>query len=129
MTSPTPGHDRAPLRLVFVDDSRDAGESLGIVLELAGYAVTVSFDSVAALDLVRRLRPDAVISDIGMPRLTGFDLARALRADPSTDGIRLIAVSGYGRDDDRRQALEAGFDFHFIKPADLDGLRRAIDLR
>ncbi len=114
------------MRVVVIDDNRDAAESLGMVLELAGYEVTVSTDSGAGLELARRLRPDAVISDIGMPGLTGLDVARALRADPATTGIRLISVSGYGTDEDRKKAREAGFDVTLVKPVELGQLHQLL---
>jgi len=110
------------LRLLVVDDNVDAAATLGMLLEACGHEVAVEHDSHAALARARRLRPDAALLDIGLPEMDGNELARRLRADPATAAIVLIAVTGYGQEQDRRNALEAGFDHHLVKPVDLDRL-------
>jgi PAS domain S-box-containing protein len=111
-----------PLRLLVVDDNADAAATLGMLLEACGYEVAVENDSQRALARARRERPDAALLDIGLPDMDGNELARRLRADAHTAGIALIAVTGYGQEQDRRAALEAGFDHHLVKPVDMDRL-------
>jgi two-component system CheB/CheR fusion protein len=118
--SPAPGGSARPLRILVVEDNSDAGEALGIVLELWGHTVQVARDAAAALALAADERFDVVVSDLGLPGMDGFALARRLRERPG--GPLLIALSGYGSDGDRRRALEAGFDHHVAKPPDLDVL-------
>ena len=104
-------------RVLVVEDHRDSAETLRRILSFHGYDVAVAHDGPGGLAEVKRFRPDAVVCDIGLPGMDGFAVASALRADPSTAGIRLIALSGYGRDEDIRRAREAGFDGHIVKPA------------
>jgi PAS domain S-box-containing protein len=112
---------RAPARskLLLVEDHRDAGEVLGTILEIWGYDVRVVLDAAAALAAVDAWAPDVVLSDLGLPQMDGYELARCLRRHPSTREATLIALSGYGRDEDRRASLDAGFDHHLVKPPDL----------
>ena len=111
-----------PLRLLVVDDNVDAAATLGMLLEACGYEVEVENDSLGALARARRRAPDAALLDIGLPEMDGNELARRLRADPATAAIVLIAVTGYGQEQDRKAALEAGFDHHLVKPVDMDRL-------
>ncbi len=111
-----------PLRLLVVDDNLDAAATLGMLLEACGYEVEVENDSPAALAAARRHPPDAALLDIGLPEMDGNELARRLRADARTAGIVLIAVTGYGQEQDRRAAFAAGFDHHLVKPVDMDRL-------
>jgi PAS domain S-box-containing protein len=113
-------------RVVIVEDNTDAAESLRELLELKGFAVSVAASGPDGLELCRSKRPDAVVCDIGLPGMTGFDVARALRADPATAGAVLVAVSGYAQDEDRRKATEAGFDALIPKPADIEVLARTL---
>ena len=103
-----------------------AAESLRELLELKGFAVSVAASGPEGVELCRRERPDAVVCDLGLPGMTGFEVARALRADPATAGAVLVAVSGYAQDDDRRKAAEAGFDALLPKPADTEELARLL---
>jgi PAS domain S-box-containing protein len=112
----------APLRLLVVDDNIDAAATLAMLLEACGYAVMVEHESPRALEIALRERPDAALLDIGLPEMDGNELARRLRADPRTRGMLLVAVTGYGQEQDRRLALEAGFDHHMVKPVELDKL-------
>jgi CheY-like chemotaxis protein len=110
-----------------IEDNVDAAESLGLLLELIGHPAEVALDGAAGLAAARRLPPDIVLCDIGLPgALDGYAVARAFRADPDLRAAFLIALTGYGREEDRRRALEAGFDTHLTKPADLDDLRRLL---
>src|SRR4051794_33339774 len=97
-----------------------------MLLELIGHEVEVAFDGADGLEKARALRPEVVLCDIGLPGMDGYAVARALRAAPETRGAFLIALTGYGQDDDRRRALEAGFDTHLLKPVDLEALRRLL---
>jgi CheY-like chemotaxis protein len=108
------------------DIGADTAESLAELLELKGFRASIAATGPDGLELCRREPPDAVGCDIGLPGITGFEVARALRADPSAAGAVLVAVSGYARDDDRRQARDAGFDALLAKPADPDDLVRLL---
>jgi CheY-like chemotaxis protein len=111
-----------PLRILVVDDNVDAAATLAMLLEACGYEVMTEHDSLRALERAMQERPDAALLDIGLPEMDGNELARRLRADPRTRQALLVAVTGYGQEQDRRAALEAGFDHHMVKPVDLDRL-------
>jgi CheY-like chemotaxis protein len=111
-----------PLRVLLVEDNRDAAESLRLLLQIHHHEVTVAYDGAQGIQAAQNQRPDVVVCDIGLPGMDGFDVARFLRQDPQTAGIRLIAMTGYGQDEDRRRAREAGFDHHLTKPVDPDEL-------
>jgi len=110
---------QAQLRVLVVDDNRDAAELLGSVLEVMGHAVSVEYDGHGALERARCERPQVVLLDIGLPDTDGYELARRLRAIPELQASVLVALTGYGQPEDRRQAEQAGFDHHLVKPADL----------
>jgi CheY-like chemotaxis protein len=112
---PTPTAQR--LRILVVEDNRDAAESLRVLLELLGHEVKVTFSGPEGVAAAAAWKPQAIVCDIGLPGLDGYGVARAVRQTPATAHIRLIALTGYGSDDDRRRAREAGFDFHLVKPA------------
>jgi len=129
-----PGQEAAPaahamapaqaqgLRLLVVDDNEDAGQMLGMYLEMAGYQVTVVQSARAALDAARLAPPDACLLDIGLPDIDGNELARQLRRMPAMASATLIAITGYGQEADRARTAAAGFDHHFVKPVDMDSL-------
>ncbi|HJQ83078.1 MAG TPA: ATP-binding protein [Candidatus Binatia bacterium] len=123
--SPAAAEERR-LAILVVDDNQDSAESLAMLLELAGHTVATAHDGLAALDRVRASRPDVVLLDIGLPGIDGYEVARRVRLLPEGDGIVLVAVSGYGQEDDRRRAVEAGFDHHLVKPVDLHALERLL---
>ncbi len=106
------------LRILLIEDNRDAAESLRVLLELYGHGVTVACTGTDGVKAGIECRPDVVVCDIGLPGLDGYGVAAALRRDPSTASIRIIAVTGYGSDEDRRRSQEAGFDQHLTKPVD-----------
>ena len=113
-------------RILVADDNRDAAESLAMLLELDGHEVRVAHHGQAALSLAQVFRPDTALLDIGMPDMNGYELAQALRQEPWAANLRLIALTGWGQDGDRRRALAAGFDHHLIKPVDPDKLSALI---
>ena len=105
----------APLRLV-VDDNIDAAESIAILLRLWSHDVHVAYNGSDALALVVEHRPEIVILDIGLPGMSGYELARRIRADGRFDETTLVAVTGYGQENDRLRSQDAGFDHHLTKP-------------
>jgi signal transduction histidine kinase len=118
---PADGH-----RILVVDDNRDAAESLAALLTLLGHEVSQAHDGPAALELARTLVPDLILLDIGMPGMSGYEVARTLRGAPEASAVTLIALTGYGSADDRRESREAGFDGHLVKPIDFDALERTL---
>ncbi|MFN3650923.1 MAG: PAS domain S-box protein [Armatimonadota bacterium] len=117
----------APLRVLIVEDNVDAAETLQDILSLAGYEPHLSHSGTAGVEAARRLRPDVVLCDIGLPGMDGHAVARALRADPATRSARLIALSGYGRPEDLERSAAAGFELHLTKPVNPAALRRVIE--
>jgi PAS domain S-box-containing protein len=115
-------NDSARCRVLVADDNRDAADSLGQMLALLGHDVDLAYDGLRAYALAEQRCPDIAILDIGMPLIHGYDLARRLRATEWGRRMTLVALSGWGQDDDKRRALEAGFDHHFTKPMDLPAL-------
>jgi PAS domain S-box-containing protein len=105
-------------RVLVVDDNRDAAESLALLLRLKRHEVQVAYDGPEALEAARRHHPEVVVLDIGLPRMDGYEVARRLRQEPGLEKTTLIALTGYGRDEDRRRSQEAGFDRHLTKPVD-----------
>jgi CheY-like chemotaxis protein len=106
------------LCVLIVEDNRDAADSLRMLLELSGHQVTVASTGPAAIEAARARCPDVVLCDIGLPGLDGYGVAAALRRDSATAKARLIALTGYGRDEDRDRSRQAGFDCHLTKPID-----------
>jgi CheY-like chemotaxis protein len=105
-------------RVLIADDNRDAAESLAILLQMDGHEVTVVNDGLEALAAVRARRPDVALLDIGMPKMDGYQVARALRQSADTRSMALIAMTGWGQESDKARALEAGFNQHFTKPVE-----------
>jgi CheY-like chemotaxis protein len=103
--------------VLVVDDNRDAAETLAALLGLMGHVATVANDGHQALRMMPGFRPHAVFLDIGMPGLSGYEVAAAIRRDPQYDGVTLVALTGWGGADDRERSALAGFDLHLTKPA------------
>ena len=103
-------------RVLVVDDNEDAAEALARVLRLYGHHVEIAYNGMCALARVRASDIDVVLCDLGLPELSGYDFARAVRRERAAN-IRLLAISGYARPEDIRMSLEAGFDAHVAKPA------------
>ncbi|MFN8602294.1 MAG: ATP-binding protein [Candidatus Binatia bacterium] len=118
---------RQGLRVLVADDNRDAATSMGELLRLQGADVHVVFGGLEALAAAREWIPDVALLDIGMPGLNGNEVARRIRLEPALHDVLLIALTGWGQDDDRARSSLAGFDHHLTKPADLDALWRLLD--
>ena len=103
-------------RLMVIDDNKDAAESMSMLFELWGYEVVCVFDGRAALATAVSYKPDAVFLDIGLPGMDGYEIAERLRELPESARAVLIAITGYGQDEDRRRSREAGIDHHLVKP-------------
>lgn len=114
-------------RILVVDDNSDAALSLGRLLEGAGHHVATALDGPTALATAAEFRPEAAVLDLGLPGMDGFELASRLRGTPDGPAMLLVALTGYGREDDRRRARQAGFDHHMMKPADVVALARLLD--
>jgi len=109
-----------------VDDNRDAAESLGMLLEMENCIVSVAFDGLQALAALEQFQPEIVLLDIGMPGMDGYELARRMRATSWGADLVLVALTGWGQADDKRRAMDAGFNEHLTKPVDPDLLARVI---
>jgi CheY-like chemotaxis protein len=128
MTGPTQGAGESPKRkLLVVDDNRDAAESMSMLLEMWGHEVAYAYDGPSALRTAQQWRPQAVFLDIGLPGMDGYEVAERLRELPQGKDAVLIAITGYGQEDDRRRSQRAGIDHHLVKPVAPDALRRLID--
>lgn len=114
----TPVNPAAPRRVLVVDDNRDLAETLAMILRLWGHEVAVAYDGPQALEMARSRPPEIVFLDIGLPRLDGFEVARQMRADPNLCCARIVAITGYGRDEDRQRSRDVGIDVHLTKPVD-----------
>ena len=109
-------------RILVVDDNVDSAETLAKLLRLHGHSVQVAFDGQAALDETRARRPEVVILDLGLPGISGFEVARTIRSETGEGEPLLIAVSGYGREEDQQRSREVGFNQHFTKPVSFTAL-------
>ncbi len=123
MTDPAPPAQaaaRAPTRILVVDDLVASAETLMTLLEMEGYEVRVANEGKAALQIAQDFHPDAVLLDIGLPGMNGFEVAKGLRSQPESRDALLIALTGYGEAESRQRSHQAGFDFHMVKPADIN---------
>jgi CheY-like chemotaxis protein len=123
-TMPTPA--ASGLKILLVDDNEDASLSMAELLQLYGYEVRTAANGGEALRLAAEFEPQLVLSDIGLPGMNGYELARALRREAGERRIALAAVTGYGQSGDRARALEAGFDHFLVKPLAADALLKFI---
>ncbi len=118
--------EAAALSMLVVDDNVDAAQSLALLLEGGGTTVAVAHDGASALEAARTLRPDVVLLDLGLPDISGDAVARALRAEPFGARLLLVAITGWGQQQDRQRTADAGFDLHLVKPVDPGDLLRAV---
>ncbi len=121
-----PVHEHGGRRVLVVEDNQDAAATMRDFLVLSGHEVALAYSGPQGVEAARRFHPEVVLCDLGLPEMDGFQVASTLRRDPATRGVRLIAVTGYGRDEDRRRSKEAGFDLHLTKPVDPGQLARLL---
>jgi CheY-like chemotaxis protein len=105
-------------RILIVDDNRDSADSLTMLLQIVGHEVHTAYDGEQAIEAARALRPEIALLDIGMPKLNGYAACRCIREQPWGQGMYLIALTGWGQEEDRRGSEEAGFNYHMVKPVD-----------
>lgn len=129
-TAPSPSNGGATTvagrRILVVDDNRDSAQSLAMLLKLSKNEVEQAHDGEAALAAAGQLRPDAILLDIGLPKLNGYEVARRIRSQPWGADVVLVALTGWGQDEDRRQSQEAGFNGHLVKPVDHAALMKLL---
>jgi two-component system CheB/CheR fusion protein len=117
---------RRKVRVLVIEDNADAAESLHLLLDQLGCESAIARDGAEGIAAALAAPPDVVFCDIGLPRLDGYGVARACRADPSTRGAYLVALTGYALPEDLRRAAEAGFDEHLAKPPPLAAIEAAV---
>lgn len=116
----------AQRRILVADDNKDAAQALSEILNALGNDARAAYDGLQALEMASSFRPEVVVLDIGMPRLNGHDTARRMRAQPWGRDIVLIALTGWGQEEDKRLSREAGFDHHLVKPIELASLEKLL---
>jgi CheY-like chemotaxis protein len=117
------------LDVLIIEDDTDAATMLCALLESLGHSVRMTTDGVSGLDAARSRPPHLAFVDIGLPGIDGYQVASDLRTQLSADDVQLVAVTGYGRPEDRTRALEAGFDVHMVKPIDFDQIAQILQTR
>lgn len=122
-TNPAPTQRR---RILVTDDNRDAADSLAMLLRVSGHEVDVAYEGAEAIKKAEAWRPEVMLLDIGMPEMNGYDVCRTIRQAPWGKDIRIVALTGWGQDQDRRSTREAGFDSHLVKPVDAGVLRNVL---
>jgi CheY-like chemotaxis protein len=115
--------------VLVVDDNEDSATSLGMLLDLMDYDVKVAFDGESALAQLSNFQPETIFLDIDMPLMDGYEVARRIRERDVREEPTLIALTGWGQENDRRQARDAGFDHHLLKPVDIEALRAVLEQR
>jgi CheY-like chemotaxis protein len=116
--------DQTPaIRVLVVDDSPDSAESLAVLLQYLGYDVRTALDGLEALSTAEEFKPDLMLLDIGLPKLNGYEVAKRVRAQPYGAKMKIVALTGWGQDEDIRRSMEAGFDRHLVKPVNVADLR------
>jgi signal transduction histidine kinase len=119
----------APRRILVVDDNRDAADTLALSLEMLGHEVRTLYDPMRALELAQGYAPDLIFMDVGMPGMNGYDLASHLRRQAWSEDTLMVALTGWGQDEDRRRSRAAGFDHHLVKPAEFAEIEQMCRLR
>ena len=114
-------------RILVVDDNKDSADTLGMLLRLKGNDIRTAHDGLYAVKLAETFRPEMVLLDIGLPKLNGYEVARRIREQPWGRYMVLVALTGWGQDEDRRRSQEAGFNFHIVKPVELAALEKLWD--
>jgi CheY-like chemotaxis protein len=117
---------KGSLRILVVDDGKNAADILAMFFEMEGHVVQVAYDGLMAVDLAQRFHPQLIVMDIGMPEMDGLEASRRIRRQPEGKEIIIIALSGLDQDDDKRLCAEAGINHHMAKPVRPDDLRAVI---
>ncbi len=117
-----------PSRILVVDDNRDAADSLALMLRMTGHETDTAYDGLEAVQAAATFRPQVVLLDIGLPKVSGYEAARLIREQPWGKGMALLALTGWGQDEDKRRAMEAGFDHHLTKPVEPAALEKLLAL-
>jgi signal transduction histidine kinase/DNA-binding response OmpR family regulator len=131
--APAPAQVTAPLdtnggqRILVVDDNVDSAESLSLMLELLGHKVSLAHDGLEAVEAAKQFKPDIAFLDLGMPKMNGYDAARLIREQPENRGVKLVALTGWGQEEDKRRSHDAGFDMHLVKPIDFSALEKLLE--
>jgi CheY-like chemotaxis protein len=115
------------LRILVIDDNKDAANALTRLLRLIGHEVKAVYESQQALAVCIEMNPELVLLDLGMPGVSGYDVCRSIRGRPEFSDIRVVAITGFAQEESRRSSDEAGFDEHFVKPVRLEELERMLD--
>jgi PAS domain S-box-containing protein len=118
---------RPARRILAVDDNRDSADSLAMMLRFLGAEVQVAYDGPTALEMLKTCKPSVILMDLGMPGMHGLEVARHIRQDPQNQKLLLIAMTGWGQEEDRRQSRKAGFNHHLVKPVDLSALQALLE--
>src|ERR1700749_4007707 len=130
MTGASDSHNNKPRqtrrRIMVIDDNKDAAESMSMLFELWAHDVACAYDGRTALETAAKYRPHVVFLDIGLPGMDGYEIAERLRELPESTRTVLVAITGYGQDEDRRRSREAGIDHHLVKPVAPDTLHKLI---
>jgi len=113
-------------RILVVDDNHDAADTLSMLLQLTGHQTQLAFDGVEAVEAAKSFRPEVILMDLGMPKLNGFEAARQIRQQPWSKGMVLVALTGWGQEEDRNSTAKAGFDGHLVKPVEFDTLTKLL---
>jgi CheY-like chemotaxis protein len=121
-----PPAPKSSLRILIVDDDRDGADSLGMLLRITGNDVRTAYDGQRGVELAGGFRPDVALLDIGLPKLSGYEACRRIRSRAWGRSVVLIAVTGWGQEEDRRRSHEAGFDHHMVKPVDPPALMKLL---
>jgi CheY-like chemotaxis protein len=128
LTSESDSRPITPLRILVVDDNIEAADALSQLLGLSGHEVEAVHDGSDALELAARFHPQAVLLDIGLPKMNGYDVCRLMRREPWGKDLAVIALTGFGQDADRQKSSAAGFDGHLVKPVELEAVLRILDM-
>jgi CheY-like chemotaxis protein len=118
-----------PRRILIVDDNREAAESLGVLLEELGATISLAFGGREALQVIEPFEPDVILVDLGMPEMDGYEVCRRIRAAPGHRQTLIVALTGWGQDEDRERSKHAGFDHHLVKPLNIEMLRALLEQR
>lgn len=116
-------------RILIIEDNQDAADTLKLMLRMSGHEASVAYSGPEGLRKALVYQPTIVLCDLGLPGMDGYEIARMLRAESSMANMRIIAITGYGQPEDRKRALDAGFDEHFVKPVDPSRLLEHLGLQ